>query len=146
MKYKATQFNLQTANNNIEQNLLNLCKVKTFLSNLQRAIDFFESSMWTSLHSTPNGHAEAYEFLSKLFGADGIMIYDGITPIFDTGNLFSKMSTEEKTMLQYIEDNKPTGVFIKGNFIFQYIGTVYILPITLDIKIDISVSNDINSI
>lgn len=120
---KLSNFSFIDINKNLNNHLFNVCKAKSFLSNLEKSTDFFNSSIWYNLHSTPQGHKIAYDFISELLGSKNVMIYDNNVPIFDSGDLYSKMNQCEKDFLFYIDSNKIKGIFKKGNFVFQYIGT-----------------------
>lgn len=141
------EFSISDQKKKITTDLVNVCIERDTLSKLEVSTDFFKSKFWKNLTcmSEDKAHEFANDFLKQSFGKDKFMIFDDGRPIYDSGELYQKMNVNEQAFLEEIESSKRKGLFIKGNFVYQYIGStaVYLVSSNGEINIELASSDDV---
>jgi hypothetical protein len=109
--------------NELNLELLNICRKKIILNGLKELQRFVNSEVWKNIHDKHNSHDFIYEMMNQLFGYNNSSIYDnGI--IIKGPNLISNLSLEHIKLIDNIDKNHIPGIYKIDNFYCLYIGTL----------------------
>lgn len=125
MSVTISKIDLLKSKQSIVDKMVDLCKRNDHIKRLTEAKRFFNSCIWKNIrnNSSGNAHSITNEYLSVLFDPNEFAIYDNGTPLYDKGNIISKLDKNQRSTLDKIDSLKGDDIYNSNGILMMYIGS-----------------------
>lgn len=127
---KIKSLNLEQIKNIQMQNIISNSKNMSFFKVLKSIQEFIESDTWNCIPHDKNAYKMYVSYLSQVLGSSDFIIMKDGKFIHDPNNRGEKMTTVEKSTMEYLDSQKSNGWKIEGGYYMIHSGSSTGIPMT----------------
>lgn len=106
IKHKPKIVNLDLVSESLRLSLIKTSKGIEIISDLKKALKFFNSSLWLEMKNTNDGHDFAYQYMKALFPNIKVMFTSNGVPTHDDDDLFNSLTKSQLKFVKKVDSGK----------------------------------------